>query len=142
MIATIFDALRPVYGFLAALHHILDAGRGVFFDGGDYAPEIFIGITLILGGLGAWASGRALASTWRPLAQTPLYVLPLAAAVRFLHYALYDEDLGAPVYFIATFAILSLIALLGFRSTRAQQMARQYSWAFARAGLFGWRKTA
>ena len=48
----------------------------------------FVVITLIIGGAGAWAAGRALARTWRPIAMIGLYMLFLTAGVRFLHYAL------------------------------------------------------
>ena len=50
-------------------------------------------LTLVLGGAGAWATGRALAQTWRPMPMIALYMLFLTAGVRFLHYALYGEPL-------------------------------------------------
>src|ERR1700735_1708018 len=53
----------------------------------------FVLITLVLGGAGAWATGRAVAKTWRPLATLAPYMVFLAAAVRFLHYALYGDPL-------------------------------------------------
>ena len=36
-------------------------------------------LTLVLGGVGAWATGRAMAQTWRPLAMLALYMILLAA---------------------------------------------------------------
>lgn len=142
MLEQLYAALAFVQAQLSAAHALLDLGRGFLFEGGDYAPEIFLGLTLVLGGSGAWATGRALAGAWQPLGLVPAYVFLLAAAVRFLHFALFEEELLAPLLFAATFLILLALALLGYRATRAGQMGRQYSWAFARRGLFGWRRAA
>ena len=60
-------------------------------------------ITLVLGGLGAWASGRALAQTWRPMAMIAVYMLFLTAGVRFLHYALYGEPLLSLQFFLVAY---------------------------------------
>ena len=119
----------------AALEH----GRGILFEGGDYAGMVFILLTLIIGGTMAYAAGRAIASTWRPVRQALVYMLPLTAMVRFLHYALYGEELLSAQYFAGTFLLLSLFALWGYRVTRRNQMVRQYPWAFTRSGLLGWR---
>ena len=139
-----FDLLAAIFGKLyqiaAGVHAVLDLGRGILFDGGDYSAEVYLVLTVILGGAGAFAAGRAVASTWKPLVQVPVYAAGLAAAVRFLHYALFEEELLSIHYFLAAFAILAAIALLGFRMMRVNQMVRQYSWAFRRSGLFGWRK--
>ena len=141
-----FETLAAVFGKLyqiaAAVHAVLDKGRGILFDGGDYSAEVFAVLTLLLGGAGAFAAGRAVASTWKPAVQVPVYALGLAAAVRFLHFALFEEDLASVHYLLTTFAILAAIAFLGFRRMRVSQMVRQYSWAFQRSGLLGWRKTA
>ena len=45
--------------------------------------EIFF-VTGIIGGLAAWATGRAIAETWRPYYQLVAYMLLLGAAVRFV----------------------------------------------------------
>ena len=142
MWAQLAAILAPAYDLFVRIHAVLDLGRGVLFDGGDYAAEGFLFMTVFLGGLGAWASGRAVASTWRPMLQAPLYCVGLAAAVRFLHFALFEEELTSIHYYLVTFALLAAIALLGYRAMRSGQMARQYSWSFARLGPFGWRRTA
>jgi hypothetical protein len=89
---------------------------------------IFLGLTCVLGGAAAYASGRALALTWRPFWMAPAYALALAAAVRFLHYALYEEPLVSAPLFAADAAVLVAIAALGFRMTRARQMRERYGW--------------
>ena len=139
LLGAIFEKL---YQIAAGIHALLDLGRGILFDGGDYSAEVFLVLTLLLGGAGAYAAGRAVASTWKPPVQVAIYALGLAAAVRFLHYALFEEDLASLHYLLTTFAILAAIAFLGFRRMRVSQMVRQYSWAFQRSGLLGWRKAA
>ena len=114
---------------------------GVLWSDSPYGLFTFILITLVLGGAGAWATGRAIAKTWRPLVTLAPYMIFLAAAVRFLHYALYGEPLLSLPQFISAFVWLLIVAILGYRYKRAAQMATQYSWAYQRAGL-NWRAKA
>jgi hypothetical protein len=88
--------------------------------------EPFLLVTVILGGGAAWQAGRAVAQTWRPWWQGVLYMFILGAAVRFIHYALFDGALlSLPAYGVDT-AVAIGCATLGFRTTRVRQMARQY----------------
>jgi hypothetical protein len=96
----------------------------------DFLPEHagpFLLVTVVLGGGAAWQTGRAVAQTWRPWRQAVLYMLILGAAVRFVHYALFDDGalLSLPAYGLDT-AVAIGCATLGFRTARAGQMARQY----------------
>lgn len=96
---------------------------------------------LILGALGAaaaFATGRALASGWSPLWRVLPAAAALAAAVQFLHFALFQEDLLSLHYYIVNLALLLLAAWIGYARMRARQMATQYSWAFEQVGLT-WR---
>jgi hypothetical protein len=111
---------------------------GVLWADEPYGLFTFIVITLVLGGAGAWATGRAIAKTWRPLATLAPYMVFLTAGVRFLHYALYGEPLLSPALFITAYVWTMAIAALGYRAMRARQMATQYSWAYERSGL-NWR---
>lgn len=129
-------------GFFTRLYDLIEHGRGILFEGGVYAGPVFIVLTLLLGGAMAWSSGRAIALTWRPIWLVPVYMLALSAMVRFLHYALFGENLASLVHFAVTFAILLALAMSGYRAMRVAQMLRQYSWAFARSGLLGWRAKA
>ena len=47
----------------------------------------------MIGGGAAWLAGRAIAQTWRPFWQVVVYMLLLGAAVRFVHFALFEADL-------------------------------------------------
>ncbi|HSV01321.1 MAG TPA: hypothetical protein VLI91_14570 [Roseiarcus sp.] len=111
---------------------------GVLWSDTPYGLLTFILITLVLGGAGAWATGRAIAKTWRPLAMLAPYMIFLAAAVRFLHYALYGEPLLSLPLFISAFVWTFAVSALGYRAMRAKQMATQYSWAYESSGL-NWR---
>lgn len=98
----------------------------------------FFVVTVFLGGGAAWLSGRAIAETWRPYRQLLLYMLLLAAGVRFIHFALFEGTLLSLAYYCVDFIILSSLASLGYRRMRVRQMATQYAWLYVRNGLLGW----
>jgi len=110
-----------------------------------YADETLLQIALVsglLGGGAAWLAGRAIARTWRPLWHVILSMLLLGAAVRFVHFALFDgELLSWPSYALDT-AFLTLVGALSWRVTRTGQMVRQYNWLYERATPVTWRKRA
>ena len=98
------------------------------YEAGPQGLWIFLLATGLLGGLGALAAGRALAQTWRPLWHVPMIMLPLACAVRFVHYAIFRETLLSARNFAVDFVVLTAIALIGYWRMRNAQMARQYGW--------------
>jgi hypothetical protein len=102
----------------------------------------FIFFTIILGILGGIATGRAFASTWKSWVTMPLALLALAAAVRFLHFALAGEDLSSLQYYIVSLVFVVLGGLYGYRSKRREQMCRQYPWLFAKSGPLNWSHRA
>jgi predicted permease len=110
------------------------------YEGGDNVLWIFVLLTVIIGGAAAYASGKAIAQTWRPFRQVPLYALLLGAGVRFCHFALFEEPLLSPTSYAIDFLVALLFASFGFRLVRARQMATQYGWLFKRSGVLGWRR--
>jgi hypothetical protein len=137
---------------------------GIFYESENHGVLIFLLLSIVLGGSASMAAGRALASTWRPASHCIHYAIPIAAAIAFLHYALFQEsviplyaigsafiNLGADTKagivsllfnlrgFFALFVIHAAFALLGFRLTRTRQMAGQYSFAFKAQGPLSWR---
>ena len=102
-------------------------------------PVPFVGMTVILFGLAAAATGRALARSWKPAWQLVPAALLLALADRFLHYALFDAPLGSPGGFLVAAAVLGVIASVSFLYARANTMVRQYPWLYQRGGLLGCR---
>jgi len=111
---------------------------GLIWADTDSGFFVFLLLTVVIGGAAAIASGRALAKTWSPAWLILPYMVALSAAVRFLHFALYQEELLSLQYYIVTLVVTLAAASAGYRATRATQMATQYSWAFEKAGL-SWR---
>ena len=101
---------------------------------------VFVLISIVLGGSGAWLAGRAIARTWRPWWHVALYMLPLAVAVRFIHFALFGAIFLTPHYYLVDLGVCLAFGLLGFRLTRVRQMITHYFWLNDRAGPFGWRQ--
>jgi hypothetical protein len=101
---------------------------------------LFLLVSVFLGGAAAALAGRAIAMTWRPWWHVALYMLILALAVRFIHYALFNATLLSPHYYLVDLGICLGFGFVGFRGTRAAQMATQYRWINVRAGAFGWSR--
>jgi hypothetical protein len=101
---------------------------------------IFVLVTVVLGGLAAFFTGRAIAATWRPWWHVALYMLVLAGAVRFLHMALFAGPLLSLPHYLGDLAVCLAFGFWGYRATRARQMVRQYGWLYRRAGLLGWTR--
>ena len=98
------------------------------YDAGPSGLIIFVVVTLLLGGMAAFVSGRVIAQTWRPFWHLPAYMLVLALAVRFMHFAIFGEVLLSVRNYLVDLATLLVFAYLGFRSMRARQMSEQYGW--------------
>ncbi|WP_112664518.1 DUF6867 family protein [Microvirga flavescens] len=112
--------------------------QGILYE--EQSIWLFLFITVILGGSAAWMTGRAIALTWRPRWQSIVYLLILGAAVRFIHFALFQGTLLSPHYYAVDTIVLIIIGSLSFQQTRARQMTTQYRWLYERAGPFSWRE--
>lgn len=98
----------------------------------------FLIFTCLVAGAVAWASGRAIAISWRPFWQVIVYMLLFAAVVRFFHYSLFNGTLLTLHYYLVDAVVLLIIASLGYRMTRTNQMVNQYRWMYKRATPFHW----
>jgi branched-chain amino acid transport system ATP-binding protein len=91
-----------------------------------------------------YASGRALAESWRPAWQVGLYGLLLSGGARITALVLFARHLRGPLDEAIEFSLLALviagISAVAFRLTLARNMARQYPWLYEPRGLFGWRE--
>src|SRR5215208_437938 len=96
---------------------------------------LFVLVTVVMGGGAAWLAGRAIAATWRPWWHVAGYMLILALSVRFIHFAMFEGTLLSPHYYAVDTIVCLIIGFLGFRATRAGQMASQYSWVMRRTGF-------
>jgi len=108
------------------------------YEEGSFA--VFLLVTVAMGGGAAWLSGRAIAATWRPWWHVVAYMLILGAAVRFIHFALFEGTLVSPHYYAVDCAVLLGLGFLGFRATRARQMATQYAFLYGRSGPLSWAR--
>ncbi len=104
----------------------------------SFLPFLFV--TVIIGGGAAYLSGRSLAMSWYRIRKLMFYMLLLAGAVRFFHYALFGGTLLSVHYYVVDAAVLIGFSLLGYRLTRVRQMVTQYRWLYERAGPFSWRE--
>jgi hypothetical protein len=110
-----------------------------------YGSETLLQIVLVTGVIGggaAFLAGRAIAQTWRPFWSVVVYMMMLGAAVRFVHFALFEATLISPPSYAVDTAWLIVIGALAWRMTRAGQMATQYYWLYARTGPLTWRERA
>jgi hypothetical protein len=96
-------------------------------------------LTFILGCGCAWMAGRAIAQSWRPAWIAVAAMVLMGGAVRFLHFALFQEPLLEPVTYLFETACLIAVAMVSWRYARAQQMIRQYYWLYEPAGPLNWR---
>jgi hypothetical protein len=106
----------------------------------EHSIGVFLLVSVVMGGGAAWLAGRALAATWRPWWHLALYMLLLALAVRFIHYALFDSTFLTLHYYLVDYAVCLGFGLLGFRLMRVEQMVTRYSWINERAGMLRWRR--
>jgi hypothetical protein len=113
---------------------------------------VFLVLTVLIGGGTAYLTGRAVARAWRPLWTLALYVVLLAAALRFLHFALFEgsffsflsiERNATALHYFAVDALVLLVgAAVGWRITRTHQMTTQYRWLYEKSSPLSWRKRA
>lgn len=106
---------------------------------GPSGLAVFLFVTVVLGGAASWATGRAVALTWKPFWQLALYMALLTFAVRFIHYALFHQPFLTAANVAVDYLVLLAIALTSFRAKRAAQMETQYPWAYVQAFPLGWR---
>ena len=104
---------------------------------GSFLHVLFL--TFVLGCGCSWMAGRAIAQSWRPAWIAAAAAVLMAFALRFLHFALFQEPLLEPVTWVFETACLVATALLSWRFARASQMVTQYYWLYEPAGPLGWR---
>ena len=112
--------------------------QGILYE--EPSAWLFILVTVLLGGWAAWMAGKALAGTWRPAWQAVAWGVPLAFAVRFIHFALFDGTLLSLHFGLIDFVVVAALASLSYRFRRAGQMTRQYRWLYERTGPLTWRE--
>ena len=102
--------------------------------------DIFLAVTVALGGGIAFMMGQAIARTWRPAWQAVGYGMLLAVTTRFFIYALFDGRMLLLSGYLIDAVVLVGLALIAFRLTRVSMMVNQYPWLYERAGPFAYRE--
>jgi hypothetical protein len=113
--------------------------RAIYELAADSGLHIPLLLTIALAAGAAWRTGQAVAEGWGALWPVVAYTALLAAAARFLHYALFQGPLLSLGYFLGDFAALLVLALLSHRVRRTRHMSEQYPWLFERTGFLTWR---
>ncbi len=106
---------------------------------GEASLADFVLVSLFLGGGAAWLTGRAVAKSWGSYWKLVLYCILLTVAVRFCHFALFEDSMFVAGPALVEFVLLFSIASLGFRALRKRQMTQQYGWLYAPDGSLAWR---
>ncbi len=102
----------------------------------------FLVLTMFLGGGAAFLAGRANAKSWKSPVTLFINMLLLNCGLRFLHFALFEQELLSVEHFISQGIILEAFAFLGYRLTMAKQMAAKYPWLYELTSPFTWRQKA
>ena len=105
----------------------------------EHSLGVFVLVSVAMGGGAAWLAGIAIARTWRPWWLLALYMLLLALAVRFIHFALFGGTLLSAHYYAVDAVVVLLIGSAGFRVTRTRQMTSQYRWLYDKTSPLTWR---
>jgi hypothetical protein len=102
--------------------------------------SVFLGLTVVVMGFAAYATGQALANTWKPAWHALIYAMLLGFSDRFLGFALFEGELLSLSGYVTDTVVLVAIALVGYRLNLAGKMVRQYPWLYQRTGPFSWRR--
>ena len=111
---------------------------GLFYE--EDSLGVFLLVTVVLGGGAAALAGRAVALTWRPWWQVVVYMLMLGAAVRFIHFALFQGTLLSIHYYAVDTLVCMAFGFAGFQVARAHRMVAQYPWINELDGPLRWRR--
>jgi small-conductance mechanosensitive channel len=114
--------------------------QGIIYE--EPSIWLFLLITVLMGGWAAWMTGRAIAITWRHYWNLIVYLFILGAAVRFIHFALFQGTLRSLHYYAVDTIVLLIIGSLGYQYYRTRLMTSQYRWMYERTGPFSWREKA
>jgi small-conductance mechanosensitive channel len=112
--------------------------QGILYEEPSFL--LFALLSILMGGWAAWRAGRSIAQAWKGAPYLIPTALALGMGVRFLHFALFDGTLLSAHYWLVDSACALFLAFLGWRFERANAMARQYAFAFVKAGPFAFSR--
>ena len=104
----------------------------------EHNTWVFLILTVIMGGGAAFMSGRSLAIGWKSTWLLLGYMLIFGAGLRFIHFALFQDTLTSPLYYITQTLCIIGFAQFGYQATRTNQMTQQYPWLYEKTGPLSW----
>lgn len=133
-------SLAPAWKRLHIIHVFPEDNvmQGILYEESFFI--LFLIVSCLIGGWAAWMTGRGCALTWRKPFMALLYMIPLGAAIRFIHFSVFNGTLMSLHYYSVDTLILMIFCLLGFQYTRTRQMIRQYSWLYEKSSPVSWRR--
>jgi len=97
-------------------------------------------VTVIMMGFAAWATGRAVAVTWRPYWQVLVYPCLLGFVDRGLNRAFAQGELWSISGYLLDAAFLVGVAVFAHRLARTRRITTQYPWLYERTSPLSWRE--
>jgi len=113
--------------------------QGLFFEGDTGVRSVIRLIVVLIGLWTAWRSGKAAADGWSDYPIVIGYSVLLAAAMQFLHHALFDGPVLSVFYYAIDFVLLLIFATAGYRYRRTNQMVNNYYWLYEKTSPFSWK---
>ncbi len=113
--------------------------QGLFFEGDTGVRSVIRLIVALIGFWTAWRSGKAAADGWSDYPIVIGYTVLLAAAMQFLHHALFDGPVISVFYYVIDFVLLLIFSTAGYRYRRTNQMVNNYYWLYEKTSAFSWK---
>jgi hypothetical protein len=116
--------------------------QGIFWEPDAGVHFAIRGLVVLLGFWTAWRAGTAAAEGWSGMGRPIVYAFLLAWGMQFLHYALFAGPMLSLPYYLIDFMSLAVLAALGFRIRRTNQMVGSYYWLYEKVSPLTWRTKA
>ncbi|KAA0700727.1 hypothetical protein DTW90_03580 [Neorhizobium sp. P12A] len=113
--------------------------QGLFFEDDTGVRLVIRALVVLIGFWTAWRAGKAVAEGWGNYPLVIVYTILLAAAMQFLHHALFDGPFLSAFYYIIDFVLLLVFSTAGFRYRRTNQMVNNYYWLYEKTSAFSWK---
>ncbi len=97
-------------------------------------------VFMLLCCMAAWMIGKSVATDWNGMTHLFGFVLILGLGVRFLHFALYQAQFISLSRYIVDTLVLAVVAYVGYRYTRTNQMTTQYHWLYEKLSPLSFRE--
>jgi hypothetical protein len=113
--------------------------QGLFFESDTGVRSVIRFLVMLIGFWTAWRSGKAAAENWSDYPVVIAYTVLLAAAMQFLHHALFDGPVISVFYYVIDFILLLIFSTAGYRFRRTNQMVNNYYWLYEKTSAFSWK---